>query len=160
MDAKMTSQEIKEAFLKHSDMVYRLAFARTKSSYDADDILQEVFLRLLKSKTVPVNEEHLKATIIRITINCSKSLLTSAPFKRNVELREDIPASDTDFETLDAALRLPKKYRTVVHLHYYCGYKTDEIASLLYIKPSTVKSQLFRARQMLEKSLKGANFDV
>ena len=152
--------DINGAFSRYSDMVYRLAFARVKNRYDADDILQEVFLRLLKSKTVPVSEEHLKAIIIRITINCSKSLLTSVRFKRNVELKEDIPTSDTDFETLDAVLRLPKKYRTVVHLHYYCGYKTDEIASLLYIKPSTVKSQLFRARQMLEKSLKGADFDV
>ena len=131
-----------EAFKKHSDMVYRLAVARVKNKYDADDILQEVFLRFIKVKDKVENDEHLKALLIRITINCSKSMLSSSWFKRTESLSESFGVSDEYSDTLDAVLRLPKKYRTVIHLHYYMGYSVNEISSILKSKPSTVKSPL------------------
>ena len=149
-----------DAFKKHSDMVYRLAFARVKNKYDADDILQEVFLRFIKHKDKVENDEHLKALLIRITINCSKSMLSSSWFKRTEPLSEHLSVSDPDFDTLDAVLRLPQKYRTVIHLYYYVGYSTDEIAKILKSKPSTVKSQLHRARQKLKLDLKGDEVNV
>ena len=149
-----------EAFKKHSDMVYRLAVARVKNKYDADDILQEVFLRFIKYKDKVENEEHLKALLIRITINCSKSLLTSGWFKRTEPLSESLSVRDEYSDTLDAVLRLPKKYRTVIHLHYYMGYSVEEIAKILKSKPSTVKSQLHRARQKLKIDLKGDEVNV
>ncbi len=149
-----------EAFYKYSDMVYRLAFARVKNKYDADDILQDVFLRFIKAKEKVNNEEHAKALLIKITINCSKSLLTSSWFKKTEPLSETLSVSDETKETLDAVLRLPQKYRTVIHLHYYCGYSVDEIAKILSTKPSTVKSQLHRARQKLKVSLEGDEINV
>ncbi|MDO4608340.1 MAG: sigma-70 family RNA polymerase sigma factor [Clostridia bacterium] len=150
----------REAFNKYSDMVYRLAVARVKNKYDADDILQDVFLRFIKSKSKINNEEHAKALLIKITINCSKSLLTSSWFKRTEPLSEGISVCDESRETLDAVLRLPLKYRTVIHLHYYCGYSVDEIAKILSTKPSTVKSQLYRAREKLKPMLKGDELNV
>ncbi len=149
-----------EAFNKYSDMVYRLAFARVKNKYDADDILQEVFLRFIKQKSKLNNEEHTKALLIRITINCTKSLFTSSYVKKTQGLDENISITMPQRDTLDAVLRLPIKYRTVIHLHYYCGYKTEEIAEILHTKPSTVKSQLLRARQKLKNYLEGVEFDV
>ena len=149
-----------EAFKKHSDMVYRLAVARVKNKYDADDILQEVFLRFIKHKDKVENDEHLKALLIRITINCSKSLLTSSWFKRTESLGESFGVSDEYSDTLDAVLRLPKKYRTVIHLHYYMGYSVNEISSILKSKPSTVKSQLHRARKQLKIELEGEEVNV
>ena len=149
-----------EAFKKHSDMVYRLAVARVKNKYDADDVLQEVFLRFIKAKDKVENEEHLKALLIRITINCSKSMLTSSWFKRTEPLSESLGVSDEYSDTLDAVMRLPQKYRTVIHLHYYMGYSVDEIASILKAKPSTVKSQLHRARQKLKLDLEGVEINV
>lgn len=149
-----------EAFKKHSDMVYRLAVARVKNKYDADDVLQEVFLRFIKAKDKVENEEHLKALLIRITINCSKSMLTSSWFKRTEPLSESLGVSDEYSDTLDAVMRLPQKYRTVIHLHYYMGYSVDEIASILKTKPSTVKSQLHRARQKLKLDLEGVEINV
>lgn len=149
-----------EAFNKYSDMVYRLAFARVKNKYDADDILQEVFLRFMKQKSKLNNEEHTKALLIRITINCTKSLFTSSSFKRNQVLDENLSVDMPEMDTLDAVLRLPRKYRTVIHLHYYCGYKIEEISEILHTKPSTVKSQLLRARQKLKTYLEGVEFDV
>ncbi len=149
-----------EAFKKHSDMVYRLAVARVKNKYDADDILQEVFLRFIKVKDKVENDEHLKALLIRITINCSKSLLSSSWFKRTESLSESFGVSDEYSDTLDAVLRLPKKYRTVIHLHYYMGYSVDEISIILKSKPSTVKSQLHRARKQLKIELEGEEVNV
>ena len=149
-----------EAFKKHSDMVYRLAVARVKNKYDADDILQEVFLRFIKVKDKVENDEHLKALLIRITINCSKSMLSSSWFKRTESLSESFGVLDEYSDTLDAVLRLPKKYRTVIHLHYYMGYSVDEIAKILKTKPSTAKSQLHRARKQLKTELEGVEINV
>ncbi len=149
-----------EACNRYSDMVYRLAFARVKNKYDADDILQEVFLRFIKVKEKVNNDEHAKALLIRITINCSKSMLSSGWFKRTEPLSENLSVSDPSFDTLDAVLRLSQKYRTVIHLHYYMGYSVDEIAVILKSKPSTVKSQLHRARQKLKIDLKGEEVNV
>lgn len=149
-----------QAFEKYSDMVYRLAVARVKNKHDADDILQEVFLRFIKCKDKVENEEHLKALLIRITINCSKSLITSSWFKRTEPLSESLSVRDEYSDTLDAVLRLPQKYRTVIHLHYYMGYSVEEIAKIIKSKPSTVKSQLHRARQKLKIDLKGDEVNV
>ena len=157
MEYKITASQ---AFEKHSDMVYRLAVARVKNKYDADDILQEVFLRFIKVKDKVENDEHLKALLIRITINCSKSLLTSSWFKRTEPLSEALSVTDEYSDTLDAVLRLPQKYRTVIHLHYYMGYSVDEIAAILKSKPSTVKSQLHRARKLLKIDLEGVEVNV
>ncbi|MBQ6718549.1 MAG: RNA polymerase sigma factor [Clostridia bacterium] len=157
MEYKITAQE---AFKKYSDMVYRLAFARVKNKYDADDILQEVFLRFIKCKDKVNNDEHVKALLIRITINCSKSMLSSSWFKRTEPLSETLSIRDKDVDTLDAVLRLPQKYRTVIHLHYYMGYSIDEIAAILKSKPSTVKSWLYRARQKLKIDLEGVEANV
>lgn len=149
-----------EAFKKHSDMVYRLAVARVKNKYDADDILQEVFLRFIKCKDSVENDEHLKALLIRITINCSKSMLTSSWFKRTEPLNENLSVTDECSDTLDIVMRLPQKYRTVIHMHYYMGYSVEEIAAILKSKPSTVKSWLYRARQKLKIDLKGDEVNV
>lgn len=157
MEYKITAHE---AFNRYSDMVYRLAIARVKNKYDADDILQEVFLRFIKHKDKVENEEHLKALLIRITINCSKTLLTSSWFKRTEPLSETLSVQDEYSDTLDAVLRLPQKYRTVIHMHYYMGYSVDEIATILKSKPSTVKSWLHRARQKLKTDLEGDEINV
>ena len=149
-----------QAFNRYSDMVYRLAFARVKNKYDADDILQEVFLRFIKYKDKINNDEHAKALLIRITINCSKSMLSSSWFKKTESLNENLSVSDRECDTLDAVMRLNKKYRTVIHLHYYMGYSIDEIAKILKSKPSTVKSQLHRARQKLKIDLEGEEVNV
>lgn len=149
-----------EAFQKYSDMVYRLAFARVKNKYDADDILQEVFLRFIKHKDKVNNEEHAKALLIRITINCSKSMLTSSWFKKTEALSENLSVTMPENDTLEAVLRLPQKYRTVIHLHYYCGFSVEEIGKILNHNPSTVKSQLHRARMKLKTELKGVEINV
>ena len=122
--------------------------------------LQDVFLRFIKHSEKVTNEEHAKALLIRITINCSKSMLSSSWFKKTEPLSESLSVSQPESDTLDAVLRLPKKYRTVIHLHYYMGYSIDEIAEILNTKSSTVKSQLHRARKQLKLYFEGAEINV
>lgn len=144
------------AFEKYADTVYRLAFVRTKSKADSDDILQEVFLRYLRVWHKMQSEEHIKAMLLRITVNCSNSLMGSAHFKRTEALNDTLAAEEclTDSYVLDEVLKLPQKYRTAIHLHYYCGYSVEEIARIEQSKPSTVKTHLSRGRKILKNILK------
>ena len=148
-------------FRNYGDMVYRLAFLRTKSAADADDIVQEVFLRCLKAPRHWNSLEHQKAWFITVTLNCAKSFLTSA-FRRNtVPARDDLLVEmEERSEVYGEVLKLPVNYRTVVHLYYYEGYSVAEIAKLMNAREGTVKSWLFRARDMLRELLKGEYPDV
>ncbi len=150
-----------QLFHTYADMVYRLAFLRTRSGADADDITMEVFVRCLRFKPVWKDREHQKAWLIRATINCTNTLLTSAWRRRRAPERDDVLTEMTDNTDVYAAvLALPEKYRTVVHLFYYEGYRVSEIATLMSANESTVKSWLFRARDMLREQLKGEYFSV
>lgn len=150
------------AFLKYADMVYRLGFVRTKNKSDSEDILQEVFLRYMKVWNRMESEEHIKAMLIRITVNCSNSLNASGWFKRTVGLDENIAVLDSYDESniLNEVLSLPKKYRTAIHLFYYCDYSVNDIAKLLKTKPSTVKTHLNRGRTMLKTKLKENDYEL
>ncbi len=148
-------------FAQYANMVYRLAFLRTKSGADADDIVQEVFLRALRAKPAWNSLEHQKAWFIKVTINCSKSLLTSAWRRHTVPEDENLLIEmQTNTEVYPYVLALPAKYRTVVHLYYYEGYRVGEIAKIMGTAENTVKSHLFRARDMLREQLKGEFQDV
>lgn len=141
---------------KYSNMIYRLAMARTGNRENSEDIYQEVFLRLAKKMPDFKNEEHEKAWLIRVTINCSKNLLNSAFLKHRTEIDENI-----SFETEErhdiyyAVQKLPQKYKTVIYLYYYEDYSIKEISRILHNNENTVKSRLSRARKELEKSIEG-----
>lgn len=147
--------EPQAVFERFADMVYRLAFVRTKNRYDADDILQEVFLRYMKVWQNMDSEEHIKSMLIRITVNCSNSFLTSYWFKKTEPLKDILQSVEgvSDGGVLSEVLKLPIKYRTVIHLHYYMGYSVEEIANITSTKPATVKTQLFRGREKLKNVL-------
>lgn len=147
---------ILEVLEKYNTMVYRLAFSRTKSVHDAEDIMQNVFIKFIKCNVNFESDDHIKAWLIRVTINLSKNLLTSAWFKRTTTLEEDIVVTlKEDSEVYKYVLDLPNKYRTVIHLFYYEDMSTASISEVLNIKESTVRSQLHRARNMLKEKMKG-----
>lgn len=157
MSVNLSSAEAKRVFVeKYFDTVYRLAFSHTRNKDYADDILQDVFLRFIKTDTEFETEEHIKAWLIRVTINCTKSLYTSSWFKKTVELTDDIVFETEEYgDAYYATQSLPPKYRTVVHLFYFEDMPISQIAKTLNTKESTVKSQLHRAREMLKEKLKG-----
>ncbi len=150
-----------ELFHTYADMVYRLAFLRLRSSADAEDILQEVFVRCLRNGKAFHDAEHQKAWLIRVTVNCTKTLATSAWRRHTVPERDDVLTEMEDHTDVYAAvLALPRDYRTAIHLHYYEGYSVREIAKLTGSTEQAIKSRLFRARGMLHERLKGDYQDV
>ena len=137
---------------KYIDTVYRLALSRTKSREHAEDISQDVFVKLLQNKKKFESEEHLKAWLLRVTINLTKDLFSSHWYRTTDELDENITYEANESNGVyDAVMALPQKYRTVIHLHYFEGYRVEEIAHITVSTVGTVKSQLHRGREMLKK---------
>ena len=141
----------------YSDLILRLAYTYLKSTHDAEDICQNIFLKLLTGGQTFDSPAHEKAWIIRATANACKDSLRAA-HRRNVGLEAaaatPAPAAP-DSDVLDAVMALPRKYREAVYLHYYEGYSTQEIAQLLHCRPGTVRSRLSRARERLRRLLGG-----
>ncbi len=143
---------------QYGDMVWRLSLARTASVHDAEDVFQEVFLRYLRHQDHLNGAEHIRAWLIRCTVNCSKSLLT-APWRRRTVALEEALAAPMDEEAravYAAVLSLPQIYRTAIHLYYYEGLSVAEIAQATGCREGTVKSRLSRGRALL----KGVLHDV
>ncbi len=141
---------------KYANMVYRLAFAQVRSKSDADDIFQEVFLRYVQSKAVFESEEHRKAWLIRVTVNCAKKHWSSAWRRKMVPLEDSYPFELPEETGVNEAMwKLASKYRSVIHLFYYEGYSITEISSILGVRESTIRTQLTRARARLSEMLKG-----
>ena len=151
MDYTNKNQYLEKIINKYSDMVYRLAFVRTKTKENSEDVYQEVFLRLSRKLPTFKSEEHEKAWLIRVTINCSKNLLNSKFLKNTLEINEEISFETEERHDIYYAVQeLPLKDRTVIHLYYYENYKISEISKILKVKENTVKSQLSRAREKLK----------
>lgn len=152
-------QFLRDAMNQHGDMVYRLALCRLQNISDAEDVYQDVFLRLLNQDTTGWDKEHLKAWLIRTTLNRCADVgrfwlrRSTVPL---AEVAQSIHSDDEDAAELwDAVAHLPVKLRTPLHLHYVEGYSTDEIASILKIPANTVRTRLYRARQKLKAMLGG-----
>ena len=148
-------QEPEEVVRAYAALVYRLAYARTGSRTDADDIFQEVFFRYLRAQPRLASPEHQKAWFLRVTVNCCHKLFTSPWRKRTVPLEDqDLTAAPPEDPALQEALEaLSPHYRTVIHLFYYEALSVDEIAAVLGRKPATVRTQLTRARRRLRALL-------
>lgn len=143
---------------KYGNMVYRLAFSYLKNTHDAQDVVQDVFIKYYQNQNKIQSNEHLKAWLLRVTINVCKNKLM-AFWHKNIcsidEIRErEYNDSYGDSTVLEAVLSLPVKYRVPIHLYYYENYKTSEIAKILGKGESSVRSLLFRGRNKLKLILK------
>lgn len=156
----MDETELREIVERHAPSVYRLAYARTGRHADAEDVMQEVFLRLVRARPEFRDEGHCKAWLLRVTANCAVSLFRSPWKSRTEPLNENLPAEEPELEpdlaeVVDAVLRLPEKYRAAVHLFYYEQMSVKEIGLTLGKSEQAVKTVLFRARGLLRETLKG-----
>ena len=151
--------DIEQMFRQHAQTVYRVCYSFMGNAADAEDAVQATFMKLIDHPRGFESVDHEKAWLIVCASNLCKDILKSAGRTRVVAMPEQEPADQRQADpidaTLDAVLRLPTKYKDVVYLHYYEGYKTDEIARLLDEKPSTVRNRLRDARGMLRKTLGG-----
>lgn len=157
----MEREQFEEYFKKYCPLIFRVAFAEVKSHADAEDVLQDTFMKLLRYHPVFESEEHEKAWLIRTTINLSKDLLKSkwqrttvgmdtVPNEEKVYMK--VPYLEQD-DTLWRVLELAEKYRQPLYLFYYEDYSIREIASVLDMPESTVKTNLRRGREILKSNL-------
>ena len=147
---------IKEKIEEYADMVYRIALTRCGIVENAEDVFQEVFMKLAEKNPKFESKEHEKAWLIRVTINLTKNMNTAAWNKKVVSLDENITFETKEQnDVFQAVCDLPQNYRTVIYLLYYEGYKVKEISELMKKSEGTIKTWLFRAREMLKQNLEG-----
>ena len=155
-----TPAELEQVMVKYGNAVYRLAYAQMRSTADAEDIYQEVFLRYFQKRPRFESEEHRRAWLLRVTLNRARTVWGSAWFRRTVPLDERVVFEKPEEKNLDEALgKLRSGEREVLHLFYYEELSVREIGELLKRKESTVRTQLTRARQHLADILKGDAYD-
>lgn len=150
----MSCEEVIECY---SDMVYRIAISHVSNKNVADDIFQDVFLQLVRHLDRLESETHIKYWLIRTTINRCKNHFKSPWNKRITEFSEqeisgkDMLPSDIYF----MVQALPSNLKNVIYLYYYEKYNISEIAEIMKIKEGTVKSRLYKARNVLKSQIKG-----
>lgn len=154
----MSDSQLEYLINTYSDNILRLSFSYLKNIHDAQDVSQDIFVKLFSLDKDFIDTEHEKAFILHITSNVCKNILKSSWKKRVVDF-EDIGESET-VELEDESLwhmvsLLPNKYCTVIYLHYHEGYKIAEISEILEVKQSAVKARLVRGREHLKKLLGG-----
>ncbi|MBO5421184.1 MAG: RNA polymerase sigma factor [Clostridia bacterium] len=143
------------AFKQFTDTVYRIALHNTANFSDAEDVTQEVFIKLLESNKAFHDSEHLKAWLIRVTINLCRDKMKKSSRETLVENVLPYNRGEEKTDVLEAVKALPEKYRNAVYLHYYEGYTAKEIGKILDAKENTVLSWLSRGRDALRKELDG-----
>lgn len=150
----MEREQVAAAVEKYAATVYRVALSCVKNRESAEDIMQDVYLKLLRRKDAFESAEHMKRWLIRCTVNAGRDLLASAWRRKATPLDAlyDI-GEEPDWEEralFDMVMRLPKQCRVICYMHYYEGYSTEEIASILGIRGATVRVQLMKARKKLK----------
>lgn len=136
---------------QNENRLYRAALAILGDPHEAEDAVQDTFVRYLEK--APNDLENTPAWLMRVLANGCKSRLRLA-WRRVGPLPETLPApGPEEREELEELFSLPPEDRAVIHLHYYEGWSTDEIAGLLSCRPGTVRSRLSRARERLKKLL-------
>ena len=157
MTIQKEQPNITQAYHRHVDMLYRLCYSYMKNPSDTEDMVQEVFLRLLRSGMEFENERHEKAWLIVTASNLCKDNLKH--WWRRILPLESVQLEDVqekrDLEVMQAVFSLPAEYKSVVYLYYYEGYSTAEIAGYLQCPLATVRSRLSRARKTLKRKLGG-----
>ena len=141
---------------RYEHTLLRAALAILGEPYEAEDAVQETFLRYLEKCPEFRDEDHEKAWLLTVCANDCKSRLRRQKRRPTVELLDIYPAPQQESgEVAEAVFALPANQRAAVHLFYYEGYSTEEIARILGQRPGTVRSHLSRARETLRQTLKG-----
>ena len=143
---------VREAVEEYGDMLYRICLVMLRNTADAEDAVQDTFIRFMQKAPVFQGEEHEKAWLIKVASNVCKDMLRQRD--KVTELDEatmnTIADSEDDTHILEALMQIPEKFRIVLTLHYIEGYKVDEIAQMIKKTSSAVKMRLSKGRKLLE----------
>ena len=146
----------------YADAILRLSYTYLKNTYDAQDVCQTVFVKLLTEPREFDSAEHERAYVLRMAANACKDLLKSPWRKRTCGLETvlEVPAPEAGDGTVLAAVNeLPTHYRTVIYLFYYEGYQAAEIGKILCVPAATVHTRLARGRARLKDILGGMDYE-
>lgn len=151
-------QKLQELVTLYQDNLFAVAFNICKNTQDAEDVVQDTFIRYYTLKKEFDSRQHIRAWLIRVTINRAKNV--NHTFWRRNKLSLEDYMETLSFETresenlFETVMKLPEKYRIVIHLFYYEDYSVNEIADILKISESNVKVRLSRGRRLLREALK------
>lgn len=148
-------RHVEYAVEKYSNMLFRIAYAILENEQDAEDALQETFIKYLTKAPMFSDSEHEKAWLIRVVTNVSKNMLlfkSRQVFHNTAELK-NIGIDETDKEIFEIIMSLPQKYRIVLDLYYIEGYKAREISSIIGISSVAVRKRLQYGRSLLKAEL-------
>lgn len=151
-------QTLEELVERYQNNLFAVTFNVCKNAQDAEDVVQDTFLRYYTMKKEFDSEQHIRAWLIRVAINKAKNCNRTFWRRNKCSLEEymealtfETPESENLFETV---MKLPEKYRIVIHLFYYEDYTVHEIAEILNLSESNVKVRLSRGRALLKEVLK------
>ena len=159
MDQTQRAEYLAETY---ADAILRLSYTYLKSTHDAQDICQTVFVKLLTDSRDFDSPEHERAYILKAAANACKDLLKSPWRRRTCDLDscQEVPAPEAeDGSVLSAVNTLPPHYRAVIYLFYYEGYQASEIGAILGIPTATVHTRLARGREKLKTILGGMEYE-
>ena len=146
----------------YADLILRLSYTYLKSTHDAEDICQNVLMKLMGGAVAFQSAQHEKAWVVRTTANACKDLLRSSSRKTAAPIeaasQKAAPEPPTD-DMIDQVMALPEKYREAIYLHYYEGYPIREIAEMTGRSESAVAAHLSRGRAKLRTALEGAHHE-
>ena len=141
----------------YRDRLFAAAFQVCGNAADAEDAAQEALLRYHTSEKQFESEQHIRAWLLRVAINCAKNVSRSFWRRNTVPLEDYMETLEFDSgqsrQIFREVMNLPEKYRLVIHLYYYEDYSVQEISAILSITQSNVKVRLNRGRQLLKKAL-------
>ena len=151
-------QPVQKLIEQYQNNLYAAAFNICQNQMDAEDVVQETFVQYYTTKKEFENEQHIRAWLLRIAINKAKNCCRTFWKKNKCTLEdymETLPFPDSQSRSLfEEVMKLPDKYRIVIHLFYYEDYTVREIAEILKLSESNVKVRLSRGRTLLRESLK------
>ena len=155
------SDRFTEKYQSYGTMLFRIAMVHLGNKADAEEAVQETFVKLLSKAPVFHEPEHEKAWLIRVITNTCKNMRRSMWHKRVIhkEPIEVYGETQEDRDIIEQVLSLPVKYKTVIHLFYYEDYSVRQIADTLQISDSAVKMRLQRGRQLLKLEMEGLNHE-
>ncbi len=147
-----SDEEIKEIVEKYSSLIFRISYCILCNSEDAEDAVQETFLKYITKAPDFNDEEHRKAWLIKVAANISKNMLMFRLKRETVSIDdvENIGISENDYETFELIMSLPAKHKIVMTLYYVEGYKSKEIAEIIGISEETVRKRLQKGRELLK----------
>ncbi len=156
-DTKQTysNEYIKDLINKYSGMLFRVCYCILCHRDDAEDALQETFLKYLTKAPEFKSAEHEKAWLIKVATNISKNMVLLRKKRKTIDLDElsSIGIEDEDTEVFETIMALPVKYKIVMTLYYIEGYSSKEVAEIIGISPESVRKRLQNGRELLKKEM-------